>query len=171
MNLFLTSGCSIQLRSTEDNSLVGVGFTSVWPRDEKYETIKGYNLCDWHNAGAEIAHEHTDPFTRHLVWRNYQFQHIYNLAQCLMKKTDGNKNLSMYIGGLYVAPSVRELGLASSTLVIAQETCDVLNAVALTQSNFRPSDKFIEERFRKAELLDQIAYEDEILCIELQRDL
>lgn len=98
------------------------------------------------------------------VWRDLQFQHIYNLAQRLMLTTGCQQ--TVYLGALYFDPSLRNFGLSDQLINAVVQVCLNSNTLAMTQSNFRSFDQFVEKSFRKACFVESLKYEDENLVLD-----
>ena len=109
MEHYLRSGASVEMRDASGN-LAGVGFVFFWTRDEGYQIIEA-NVRDWHNTAAEIAHEQSAKATEEvrvypqLVWRDYQFLHLYNLGQQQLRLS--GKEFMIWFGCLHIAEKHR----------------------------------------------------------------
>merc|ERR1712039_62701 len=79
---------------------------------------------EWHNAAAEIAME-LSPERPQVIWRDYQYQHLYNATQALLRKRDAN--CAFYYGLGYVAPQLR--GRLTHDVLMAHEPASLLPAV------------------------------------------
>lgn len=98
------------------------------------------------------------------VWRDFQFQHLYNLAQRLMLETGCRQ--TVYLGALYFDPSLRNFGLSDRLIEAVIQVCLNSNTLAMTQSNFRGFDQFVENSFRKAKFVEALKYGDENLVLD-----
>jgi hypothetical protein len=80
MDLYLNSGLSACIRFEKSNELAGCFFSTSWKRDPNYNVIENVSMKEWHNTAAEIAME-VAPERPQAVWRDYQYQHLYNVCQ------------------------------------------------------------------------------------------
>ena len=78
LDLFINSGISLKFCDSENDTVLGVGLSTTWKQNPKYEII-GAPVKDWHNAAAQIAHSFPEE-KRHIIWRDLQWQHIYDLG-------------------------------------------------------------------------------------------
>lgn len=98
------------------------------------------------------------------MWRDYQFQHLYNLAQLLMHKS-GLKR-TFYVGAFYLDSSLRNFGIPEKFIEATIKNKPTVDAVVMTQSNFRASDKIVEQAFKKAQVVDSLKYDEENLFLD-----
>ena len=64
-------------------------------QNPKYEII-GAPAKNWHNTAADIA-KTVDEQYRHIIWRDLQFQHIYDLGQKFLIQSRKKKILYLAI--------------------------------------------------------------------------
>ena len=107
MDLYLNSGVSALLRCNETGQLMGCFLSCYWPRDPNYDIIRGFTMVEWHNAAAKIAME-VCPERPEPIWRDFQYQHIYNACQLVM--AERRLSFCVYLGPGYLAPEARGLG-------------------------------------------------------------
>ena len=161
MDLYLNSGMSFVARSNDSGQLVGCFFSCYWPRDHNYDAIRGYTMGEWHKVAAKIAmdvcQERPEP-----LWRDLQYQHIYNECQITLAETQ--QDFCVYFGPGYIVPEARglripeksfgqELGrliIVNSGIWMAMPTLEALR-------NRRSERRYTKE-------LDHVNYEDQILA-------
>ncbi len=158
MNMYLGSGASAAVRRSKDNALVAVAFTAFWHRDPEYKVV-GAKALDWHNTAAQLAKESSrDP---RLVWRDLQFQHLYDLAQNFMTKCD--RNYLLWAGCLSYDRSVRDQGLTDALMSNLNQRARQLRLAVGTQGNFEAFEPVVYRTFDNVTQVDQVRYEDEEL--------
>ena len=101
------------------------------------------------------------------VWRDFQFQHLYNLAQQLMLKT--GRDSTFYVGAVYLDSSLRNFGISEQVMDAMVRSRLTVDAVVMTQSNFRAADKLVERCFKKAQIVDSLKYDDETLILDSEK--
>jgi len=184
MEMYMTSGASICYRYSLASTLhsirffnrqnyllrlngkcVAVNFSCVWERNPDYEVLDDrFDATLWHNVAAELAAEHKIPQEKNIVWRDFQFQHLYNLAHRLMEMNCKSKTL--YVGALYFKPELRDLGLSVALVKAISNHYSNSNTLLLCQSNFRGFDKFIEKDGRNPVVAEFARYDDEELVLD-----
>ena len=102
------------------------------------------------------------------VWRDLQFQHIYNLSQRLMRQL--GRSRTFYAGALYFDSSVRSFGLSDILIGSVAQICSNSNSLLMTQSNFRGFDQFVEGNFKNPQIVEAIRYDDEELVLPTNVD-
>ena len=108
MDLYLDSGLSFVVRSDETGELKGCFLNSYWPRDQNYDAIHGFDMNEWHKVSAKIAMD-VCPERPEPLWRELQYQHMYNECQITLAKH--GHHFCAYLGLGYVEPEVRGLKL------------------------------------------------------------
>ena len=108
MDLYLDSGMSFLLRCNVTGRLMGCFLNCYWPRDPMYDIIRGFNMAEWHKSAAKIAME-VCPKRPQPIWREFQYQHIYNA--CQMAMADRGLSFCVYFGPGYLDPDARGLGI------------------------------------------------------------
>ena len=101
----LNSGCSLMYVRPETNDILGITLNLVWKHNAEYNVI-GASTKSWHNAAAEVIHNDPGIIDKHLVWRNYQYQHIYDVGQNLLKRNPKKKYV-LYLNTGYINPEMR----------------------------------------------------------------
>lgn len=162
MDMYLNSGACIVLVKEDTNDVVGAGMSAVWKRDPDYEIV-GADALSWHNVAAELAAEQNDKDPR-LVWRDLQFQHLYDLSQREMKSSGRDRTL--WASCLSYHSSIRDAGVSDFMLKNFWHKCLQQGMVIGTQSNFRGFDKFVEKHLKNARIADEVKYADEKLHFE-----
>lgn len=108
MELYLNSGVSGILRNNQTQEVVGCFFNACWSRNPDYEPVDGVTMAEWYKTAAVVAVEmdagHPEP-----IWRDLQYQHIYNIAQAKMTETD--TDFAFYYGMGHVMPELRGSGI------------------------------------------------------------
>ena len=108
MDLYLNSNNSFLLRCNETGRLMGCFLNCYWPRDPGYDIIRGFTMGEWHKAAAKIAME-VCPERPEPIWRDFQYQQIYNA--CQMAMAERGLTFCVYFGPGYLAPEARGLGI------------------------------------------------------------
>ncbi len=165
MNMYINSGVSLKFQRQDE--WVGVAFIVDWPRDDNYQVID-VSAKEWHNTSAQIAQE-IQPDCPQIIWRDYQFQQLYNLSQKYMKKWD--RSHLIWFGCWSLAESIR--GIGTSDAVIRDLMPRFRSAgykdkyLWGAQSNFRAFDWFLETHFGDdLQLIDRVGYDEEELCVD-----
>ena len=161
MDIYLNSGNSCVIRSNETGQLMGCFLSCYWPRDYNYDAIHGFTMGDWHKVAAKIAMD-VCPERPEPIWRELQYQHIYNECQITLAKTE--QDFCVYFGPGYIAPEARGLRIPEKTFgqelgkeIILHSgiwmAMPTLNALRMRKS---------ERKFTKE--LDHVDYEDQTLA-------
>ena len=117
----------------------------------------------WHNSAAEIASMANQEY-RHIIWRDLQWQQIYDRGQKFL--LEAKKKKIFYLARLYLYRDIRATRLSEQSLLemtaddIIDEKCSYF-----TQSNFRAFDKSVEKFFKNPILLDSVKYSEENLVL------
>ena len=161
LDMFLNGGISFSLLDSKSNILKGVALLAPWKRDEGYDIID-CSTKDWHNAAAEIAHEKSES-VRHLIWRNLQFQHIYNLGQQVL--TTSRKPFVIYIAIYYLDKDMRSADISLRTLTDYFQAEECRNCSLIVQINIKATEKIAYQVMRNPILIDEVNYADEKLIL------
>lgn len=165
-DMYLKSGVSNVIRSIDGSSeVLGVGLSAFWKRNDDYDIID----CDaktWHNTAAEIATE-LEPEDPRIVWRHYQFQHIYNLCQRYMKMYDLDH--ALWCGNFYNSKAIRASGINMSYFNAIHQEVMNLPAVMGTQINFKAYEKAVHGTFKNMLVGDSLYYSEEDLILDGQK--
>ena len=160
MNYFISSKVSLKITSQiMENKLLGVGFSSVWNRDPNYFIIRA-PVQEFHNCAAEIA-QNFPLHHRHLIWRQLQWLHIYDLSQSFLSQTQ--KSHLFYLAILYIQPEFR--GKLNFIPALMKQISQP-NMSVMVQSNFRGFDKQVKQFFHNPILLDGVKYTEEKLILD-----
>ena len=159
VKLFVQSGVSLKFTDAKSNEILGISCSIVWKRNPDYDIIDA-TIKDWHNTSAEIAHE--KPYEeRHLVWRDLQYQHIYNLGQKVLQ-TSG-KSFVFYVAMFGLNKKIRgTIPLGE----IMQHDKILQNCTMLCQSNFRAWESVVYNSWRNPVICEELKYLDEELCLD-----
>ena len=161
MDIYLNSGMSCIFRSNETGQLMGCFLGCYWPRDNNYDAIHGFTMGDWHKVAAEIAMD-VCPERPEPIWRELQYQHIYNECQITLAKTE--QDFCVYFGPGYIAPEARGLRIAEKTfgqelgkqIILHSGIWMAMPTLEALRSR-RSERKFTRE-------LDHVDYEDQMLA-------
>ena len=104
----LESGGSMIFTNPQDSKIIAISLSFIWQRNNMYEVI-GADLKSWHNAAAEVIARNPKRDDNHLIWRNYQTQHAYDIGQKLMLQMP-EKKYALYFSLVYVDPKYRQSG-------------------------------------------------------------
>ena len=168
----LKSGCSAIYTNTYGNdAIMRVALNLTWQRNDKYEVI-GADAKSWHNAAAEIVHNDINISERHLQWRNYQFQHIYDMGQKLLQQVPEKKYAFYYsIGCVY--PGFRERGISSTSLTSDisrldgyHVNWDLSECIIYFMTSFPKMNTYMQTQPGKYKLIDYVSYAEENLILE-----
>ena len=168
MNAHLDSGVSTVICDNEDmNKIVGCGFSKIWSRNSEYRPIYDVDVKSWHNMAAENATQ-KDGIEGILEWRSSQSQHIYNLGQMLLAQS--TKKFALYLAMLHISPCAQSSGLSSRIILkTMMQEMDISNCLIYLQSNFPGFEKSVYSVLPNPQLVDQVKYKDEELCINGNR--
>ena len=161
MDIYMNSGNSCIIRSNETGQLMGCFLGCYWPRDESYDAIHGFTMGEWHRVAAKIAMD-VSPERPEPIWRELQYQHIYNECQMNLAKTE--QDFCMYFGPGYVAPELRGLRIPEKTF--AQELGKEIilhNGIWMAMPTLKALRMRKSERKYSREL-DHVDYQDQILA-------
>ena len=160
LELFMNSGVSIKF-CDDSGSIKGIGFSCVWNQNPKYEII-GAPVKNWHNAAADIAKTVNEEY-RHIIWRDLQWQHIYDLGQKFLLQS--RKKKIFYLAMLYLNPEIRASKIAEKAVREMIFNMNSEQCSYLCQSNFRGFDKSVTRFFKNPLLLDSVKYSEENLVL------
>ena len=168
IDLGLKSGCSTIYIKPPANDILSIRLNLIWQRDDKYKVI-GADAKLWHNAAAEVIDNDPEIVDRHLIWRNYQFQHIYDMGQNLLKKAP-KKKYALYLNTGYITPELRRSG---STLVRTVNRLDdyhrhwnLTDCVIYFASTISKANVHIQNQHKNYTELDYVSYAEEELVID-----
>lgn len=159
-DMYLRSGVSTMTRRIDgDPEILGVGLSAFWKRNDQFEVID----CDvktWHNTAAEIAKE-LEPNDPRVIWREYQFLHLYNLCQRFLKMYALDH--AYWFGIVYNSKAIRGSGVNLSHLKTTHTMLRQLQVLQGTQVNFKSYEKLFDSTFKNKVIGDRVRYNDEEL--------
>lgn len=161
LNLFINSGVSIKFCDSINHEILGIGLSVIWKRNPNYEII-GAPVKEWHNTAASIARTFPED-ERHIIWRDLQWQHIYDVGQTLLCQTKKPKVL--YKAMLILNPDLRSSSIANQAIDTISSQNDNADFSRFVQSNFRAFDKNVNQIYKNPQLLDEVKYSDEQLIL------
>ena len=94
---------SMNLIDFKTNEIKGIAFSVPWKKEDDYDIVNA-KAKEWHDCAADIANEFSED-KRHLIWRDLQFQHIYDLGQQVL--SNSKKPFVVYLAMLYFDKEVR----------------------------------------------------------------
>ncbi len=142
LDLYVNSGVSTVFRNAETGAIVGGQLFCSWSKNDDYEVIEDASMASWHNLAAEVAMEISPerPQVRNLpgfltsvcsqetlqaIWRDFQYQHLYNLAQKRIRDTGATFCAYIRLGYLSAearGKAVYEVGWTASRLLDLTQT-------------------------------------------------
>ncbi len=163
LEAYFNSGLSMTFRHKESRELVGAMLFLLWGRDDNYEVLEG-DAIEWHNAAASLAEEFSREADPRITWRDFQYQHIYNLAQRLLLEHPSKKGF-VWAGPLSFMPEVRDLGLSEAIISNSVKVTDEQGLLLGTQTTFRGFEKFLQNQFNNYVVVNEARYEEEDLVV------
>ena len=103
---------------------------------------------------------------KHLVWRNYQFQHIYDAGQKLLQQAP-EKKYALYLSTGYIYPEYRRLQVSS--LYDYHVHFDLTDCVIYYATTFSSMNKRIQKLFPAYQPFDHVSYSEQQLVIDGRR--
>ncbi len=161
VNLFVNSGISCAVREG-GGVLAGGAFFAHFPRNKDYEVIRGVSMADWHNTAAEIVAEEGGQFPA-VAWREFQYEHVYNLCQERMSAVGAD--FAVYYAIIYFDPGVRAGGLRHAVSKAVEEAVLAQNGTPLVLCTFDALTDACLKTFAKPVVLDRVAYSDQKLVL------
>ena len=76
---------------------------------------------------------------------------------------------TFYVGAFYLDSSLRNFGISEQVMDAMVRSRLTVDAVVMTQSNFRAADKLVERCFKKAQVVDSLKYDDETLILDCEK--
>ena len=162
VNLFTNGGISMKLIDSKTNKTKGIAFSVPWKKHEDYEIINA-KAKEFHNCAADIAHEFSEE-KRHLIWRDLQFQHIYDLGQQIL--SESRKPFVVYLAMLYFDKEVRSSQVSFKVMSSYRNSEECKDCSFLVQSNFPGFDKTVYQALKMPQLVDEVKYSEEKLVLE-----
>ena len=162
VTLFTNGGVSMNLIESKTNEIKGIAFSVPWKKEDDYDIVNA-KAKEWHNCAADIAHEFAED-KRHLIWRNLQFQHIYDLGQQVL--SNSKKPFVVYLAMLYFDKEVRSSQISYKVMSSYRNSEECKECSFLVQSNFPGFDKTVHQALKKPKLVDEVKYSEEKLVME-----
>lgn len=162
IDVFVNSGFSCVVRNNVNGEVSGGAFFAYFARNEDYCVIEGASMADWHNAAAEIAMG-VRPEKPQLIWREYQYQHVYNACQVRMAATGAE--FAVYYAIIYLAPEARDSGVSDMLTSAVERATLKQNGTTLVLATVDAFTAKAKEMFSKPVVLERAAYEDQKLSI------
>lgn len=164
----LNSGCSLIYVRPETNDILGITLNLVWNRNVEYNVI-GASTKTWHNAAAEVVHNDPEIIDKHLAWRNYQYQHIYDLGQNLLQRNPKKKYV-LYLNTGYINPEMRLKGSSGirtiNQLDEYQRHWDLTDCIVYFATTFSKGSLHIQNHYKNYEAFDYAGYDEEELILD-----
>ncbi len=110
-DMYLGSGSSIVARAEGSDEILGCYLTVCWPVDKDYDVVKGVSVDQWLRAAARVAMAQSSRRPEP-VWRDLQYQCIYNVGQ--ERAATHDCGFVMYYGMGHVQPEIRATGVVES---------------------------------------------------------
>ena len=152
----LTSGVSLSFE--KDGRLVAVGGNMFWARDDSYQVVEDVSMLEWNNTAAEIAEE-SDCAHPQLIWRQYQWQFMYNLFQSELRRLDLPFGLFFSSGSK--CPSIQgEKSINTEFILPLQEKVIRSGGLTCAYSSHNYVTKVMQAMLHKSYVADGAAYED-----------
>jgi hypothetical protein len=168
----LNSGTSLFYTKLNGTDVISIALNLIWQRNKEYEVV-GANVKEWHNAAAEIIATTPELRDNHLVWRNYQFQHIYDVGQKLLEEAP-EKKYALYLSTGYIHPEYRSSG-TSTTLEILKiddfltQWKNLSDCIIYCSTTFSKMDQRIQKFYPRYKPFDYISYTDQELVLDGSR--
>ncbi len=160
--LALNSGLCSTLHLEDTGELVGCMFNSCWRRDPEYDAVRGHSMLAWHNAAAEIAMEEA-PKRPQPVWRDYQYQHLYNAAQLWLEQTDAE--FLIYYGMGYLEPKARKLTAVKRMGTMFEPIIRANGGIGFALNTIEPLEPLTLSMYKNPVVMDEASYKDETLAL------
>ena len=169
----LNSGCSVIYTKPQQSEIIRVALNLIWQRNNEYEVI-GASSKSWHNAAAEIIASNPEMGDKLLVWRNYQFQHIYDVGQKLLQQRP-EKKYALYLSMGYINPEFRRSSSSSvfrsSSLDDYHEHWNLADCIVYFMTTFSKMDDHLQKNYSNSNYkpFDYVSYAEQELILEGRR--
>ena len=167
----LKSGSSIVYTKPKDNKIIGIFLNLIWQRNDEYEVI-GASAKSWHNAAAEVIARDPKNNDNHLIWRNYQFQHIYDMGQNLLRQVP-EKKYALYLSTGYINPEFRRSGSSSVFEITRLKDYhlhwNLTDCVIYFMTTFSKMDERIKKHYSNYKQFDYVGYDEQELILDGHR--
>ena len=169
INTALNSGTSIVYKDPATKNIISVALNLIWERNEEYKVV-GASAKEWHNSASEIVNKTSESsIKRHLQWRKYQFQHIYDMGQKLLKENP-EKKYAVYLSTGYINPEFRRTARSSSQQISRLDDYhahwDLSHCIIYLATTFSKMDDYIQENYPSYIPIDHVKYSDLNLVLE-----
>ena len=168
INNAIISGGSLVYTAPRDEKIISIALNMVWTRNDDYEVI-GSNAKNWHNAAANIVGDAINPYA---LWRDYQFQHIYDVGQSLLKQAP-EKKYALYLSTGYINPLFRRSGASSASEVSRLDDYhthwNLSECLIYFATTFSKMEPHIKKYYPNYVPFDYVSYAEEKLTVEGRR--
>ena len=173
INVALNSGVSTVYTHPKTNSIISVALNLVWEQNEQYKVIGGA-AKEWHNSASEIVSKDLqNNAQKHLEWRRYQFQHIYDLGQSLLRQVP-EKKYALYLSTGYINPKFRRSSSSSKSQLLSRlddyhAHWNLSDCIIYFATTFSKMDDHIGTNYPNYKPFDHIKYTDQDLVLGSKR--
>ena len=166
MDDHLESGlCFLVTAEDDPSNVLAAGMSRIWSRHADYRVL-GSTVRAWHDAAAELAAEH-DPSERHLVWRQYQHEHHFDLSQRILQTlAPASVEHAVYFGMFGATKEARSKRIMEMVYRSPPSATLFANKVKFMQMNMTTLDDIIGQMMRKPVVIDKMLYNQETLELE-----
>ena len=168
----LNSGASLFYTKPNGTDFISIALNLIWERNKEYEVV-GANIKEWHNAAAKVIATSPELRDKHLLWRNYQFQHIYDVGQKLLEKAP-EKKYALYLSTGYIHPDFRSSGTSTTSDISKLDDYhnhwkNISDCIIYYTTTFSAMNKRIEKFYPHYKPFDYISYTDQELVLDGRR--
>ena len=173
----LNSGTSLFCTKPNGIDVISINLNRIWGRDNEYQVV-GANVKEWHNAAAEIIATSPELRDKNFAWRNYQFQHIYDVGQKLLKEAP-EKKYAIYISAGYIHPEFRRSRSLKSFLFNQGVFQDIFypsahfktlsDCIFYFITTYSKMDEYFQKAYPCYKPFDYISYADQELVLDGMR--
>ncbi len=166
MDMYLNSGSTVVIRNAS-GQLVGCWMIVTWSRDDEHETADGASMSSWHDAAAGLADElgDGDAAGRVALWRDLQYEHLYDAAQIRLRRV--GSEWAAYMGPVFLSEEARgKAGLYRAVTSLVEDAVDSGGGALL---GVLTNDAHRNLVYRKPVCLDYVCYADEKLVVNGKR--
>jgi hypothetical protein len=158
MDLYLNSGISgIVHRKDGSGDVVGCLFYACWNRNPDYVPLEGITMAEWYATAARVAME-LDPARPEPIWRDLQYQHLYNTAQ--LKMTETGTDFAAYFGMAHLMPEARASGFAKACSIMMGKAVLVENGLPFAMPTVESLRGRAASSIKFAEVWGHVEYKD-----------
>ncbi len=160
MDIHLDYGGTLTVKK-EDDSLVGMSTFAIWEQNDGYQVLEG-DCRSWHDAAATLAEERAAEVDPRITWRDFQFQHIYNLCQRSLRRHPDRRGM-VWATHLSFLKEAREKGLSEAMIANCARVTSASGLLLGTQISFPGFAPFVLRNFTNPFLVAESKYADEQL--------